>query len=121
MPPELTAVPYFFHKHVLWRRHFDSQRGFLELLGEMYDEARPNSLLHEATRSVSLGAMSNAYKSRPLRCEAQKTYGKALQDLALAIQSPTLATSDELLMTILLFALYEVLLRSVDLVKNLKC
>ena len=106
---ESNAVSYFFKKHVILPRHSDSQRGFLEVLKEMYDEARPSSLLHDAIRAVALGTLSNACQSRPMRVEARKIYGNALQDLGTAIQSPSPANWDELLMTILLFALYEVL------------
>ncbi|KAF2670717.1 hypothetical protein BT63DRAFT_438337 [Microthyrium microscopicum] len=107
IPSESTAIPYFFRKHVLWQRHSDSRRGFLELLTDMYDEAGPSSLLHKATYALSLGCMSNAYKSQALRQEARKAYGRALQELGMAIQDPLRATSDEVLMTILLFSLYE--------------
>jgi hypothetical protein len=106
-PSEITAIPYFFRKHVLMHRHLDTQRGFLELLPQMFDEARPSSLLHKATYALALGAMSNAYKSPVMRCEARKNYGRALQELGAAIQNPSMATSDEVLMSILLFSLYE--------------
>jgi len=39
--------------------------------------------------------------------EAQKLYGKALREVGNAIKDPTMAHSDELLMSILLFSLYE--------------
>ena len=75
----------------------------------MYDHARATSLLHKAAHAVGLGAMANAQKSNSLRCEARKTYGRALKDLSLAIKDPSLAALDETLMTILLFSLCEVI------------
>jgi hypothetical protein len=107
-PTETYAIPYFFRNHVLWQRDVDSQRGFLEILAQMYESSRPSSLLHKATYAVALGSMSNALKSRPMRCEARRTYGKALQELGVAIRNPNTAASDELLMAVLLFSLYEV-------------
>jgi len=106
-PNESYAIPYFFRSHVLWHRDHDSQRGFLELLPDMYDATSPSSLLHKATYAVALGSMSNTLKSRPLRCEARRTYGKALQELGVAIRTQSTARSDELLMAVLLFSLYE--------------
>jgi hypothetical protein len=107
LPSEYTAIPYFFKSHVLWERHEDSQTGFLELLPKMYGNANASPLLHTATYAVSLGIMSNAFQSISMRCEARKQYGKALQNLGHAIKDVNLATADEIIMTILLFVLYE--------------
>jgi hypothetical protein len=107
-PQDSFAVSYFFQNHVIRNRHIDSQRGYMELLPQMYEHARSSSLLHKAANAVGLGAVSNAQKSTTLRCEARSQYGKALKELSLAIKDPVLATLDETLMTILLFSLCEV-------------
>jgi hypothetical protein len=108
LPSEYTAIPYFFKSHVLWERHEDSQTGYLELLPKMYGNPNASPLLHTATYAVALGIMSNAFQSITMRCEARKQYGKALQELGHAIKDVNLATADEIIMTILLFVLYEV-------------
>lgn len=113
LPSEYTAIPYFFKSHVLWERHEDSQNGYLELLPKLYGDANASPLLHTATYAVALGIMSNAYQSIEMRCEARKQYGKALSNLGLAIKDVNLATADEIIMTILLFVLYEVSIRPV--------
>jgi hypothetical protein len=97
----------FFKNHVSWPRHDDSERGFLEALPSMYQKSSASSLLHKAVNALALGTLSNARMSTPLRCEARREYGKALQELGVAIKSVSLATSDETLMSILLFAVYE--------------
>jgi hypothetical protein len=107
-PQDAFAASYFFKSHVIRTRHSDSQRGYVELLPSMYDKASPTSLLHKAAYAVGLGALSNYQKSTSLRCEARKTYGRALKELSLAIKDPSLAILDETLMTILLFSLCEV-------------
>lgn len=107
-PSAALAVPYFFRNYVLSTRHADSQKGFLELLTEMWDETRPSSLLHQATYAIGLATMSNNYKSKEMRLDARREYGKALQQLGVAIQNPKVTTTDELLMTTLLCSLYEV-------------
>jgi hypothetical protein len=112
-PQDAYAASYFFKSHVIRTRHIDSQRGYFELLASMYDKASPSSLLHKAAHAVGLGALSNAQKSTTLRCEARKTYGRALKDLSLAIKDPGQATLDETLMTIMLFSLCEVFSMSV--------
>jgi hypothetical protein len=107
VPKDISATSFFFQSHITWPKHDDSVRGFLEALPPMYKQSSPNSLLHKAVYAVSLGALSNARKSTPLRVEARREYGTALQELGVAIKSPSSATSDETLMSILLFALYE--------------
>jgi hypothetical protein len=107
VPKESMVTSLFFKNHVTWPRHDDSERGFLEALPSMYHNSSTNSLLHKAVNALALGTMSNACMSTSLRCEARREYGKALQGLGVAIKSASLATSDETLMSILLFAVYE--------------
>jgi len=107
VPKDIWATSFFFRSHIFLPRHKDTIRGFLQSLPPMYEDSSPESLLHKAVHVVSLGALSNALKSAPLRSEARREYGKALQELGFTIQSPSFATSNETLMSILLFALYE--------------
>jgi hypothetical protein len=101
------AVGFFFKNLVSMPRSNDSLRGYIEILGPMYVKAKSNSLLHQATQALSLASLSNGRKSPLLRLEARRLYGKALNAVGLAIQDPVAARSDEVLMAILLFSLYE--------------
>jgi Fungal specific transcription factor domain len=107
-PKEPTAVGFLIKHHGTRRRHEDSQRGFMELLGIAYEQSKPSSLLHQATYALSLSALSNSQQSMSLRMEARREYGKALKQLSHVIKNPKLATTDETLMTILVFSLCEV-------------
>jgi hypothetical protein len=107
-PKEPTAIGFFIIHHAHRRRHEDSQRGFMELLECAYGQTSSTSLLHKATYALSLGALSNSQQSLSLRIEARREYGRAIKELSVAIKDPLLATTDETLMTILMFSLYEV-------------
>lgn len=88
-------------------RSKDSLRGYVEVLGPMYVNAKCDSLLHQATQALALASLSNGRKSPLLRVEARKIYGNALREVGLAIKDPKAARSDEVLMSIMLFSLYE--------------
>jgi hypothetical protein len=104
---QVSATSFFFRNYIVRDRHPDSSRGFFEILHDFYNSAGSSSLLHQATHAVSLASYSNYHKSEALRAEGRKTYGKALQRLNSSIQDPKVVSSDETLMSVLLFAFYE--------------
>lgn len=83
-------------------------RGFLEYLGPVYSGASPNSPLHDATHAVALSTFGRHPDRGALLREARMKYGRALHKVNGALKDPTKAKSDETLLTILLFSLYEV-------------
>jgi hypothetical protein len=101
------AVGFFFKNLVQMPRSKDSLRGYVEVLGPMYIKAKSDSLLHQATQALALASLSNGRKSPLLRVEARKIYGNALREVGMAIKDPQAARSDEVLMSIMLFSLYE--------------
>ncbi|KIW05523.1 uncharacterized protein PV09_03404 [Verruconis gallopava] len=101
------AITFFFRHLVQMPRSKDSVRGCLEVLGPMYMKARADSILHQATHAMALACLSNGKRSPLIRMEARKLYAKALRDTGEALQDPAQARSDELLMSILLFSMYE--------------
>jgi hypothetical protein len=107
MTTEATAISFFLQHHANRPRTADSQRGFLEHLAPLYQRASTDSLLHRATYALSMGALSNARHSPVDRLEARRTYAKALKEMGEVIKKPRVASSNETLMTILLFSLYE--------------
>lgn len=108
------AVAFFFRHLVQMPRSKDSLRGYIEVLGPMYTNARSTSILHQATHALALASLSNGQKSPLLRVEARRLYGKALRDVGDAIKDPVMARSNEVLMSILLFSLYEAITSSDD-------
>lgn len=108
IPDRDHAATFFFRNYTSWTRHSDGLRGFTEILTPLYASSMSASLLHEATHAVALAALSNFKKSAPLRLEARRSYVRALQHLNSAIQNSDIAASDETLMSVLLFSLYEV-------------
>jgi hypothetical protein len=104
---ELASTAFFLKNFAAPARQKDSIRGYLEILLPIYQNAPVDSMVHQATGAVALASLSNGFKTRLLRMEAQKLYGKALREVGNAIKDPILSRSDELLMSILLFSLYE--------------
>jgi len=109
---EVASTSFFIKNFAIPPRQKDSMRGYLEVLYPIYENASSGSLVHKATQAVALASLSNGFKTRVLRMEAQKIYGKALLEVGEAIKDPVIARSDELLMTILLFSLYEAITSS---------
>lgn len=105
----------FWFKHLLRiPRLPDALRGYMEILGPMYMQASANSLLHQATHALSLAALSNGQRSPLIRMEARRLYTIALRYTGEAICDPKQARSNELLMSILLFSLYETITSTDD-------
>ena len=83
-------------------------RGFLELLAPLYNSTKSSSALHLATNAVALAACGNYPGRQDLLREAATTYGKALKKLNDDLKDPAVSRSDETVLAILLFSLYEV-------------
>ena len=107
-----VAVSFWFRHLVRIPRLPDALQGYMEILAPMYMKAMPSSLLHQATRALALAALSNGQKSALIRLEARKLYAKALRETGEAIRDPKQARSNELLMAIMLFSLYETITSS---------
>jgi hypothetical protein len=111
-PKVSTATGFFITHHAQRKRLVDHQKGFMDLLEDLYESCSPSSLIHKATYALSLGALSNFYQSVPLRLEARMEYARALRDLGLAVKDPSSCATDETLMTILICSYYEVRFRT---------
>jgi hypothetical protein len=107
LPPEFEAVPFFFKNFVSLPQQAESMRGYLELLLPLYTQARPSSSLHLATNAVALAACGNYPGRQDLLKEAVAAYGKALRKLNDDLKDPVISKSDETVLAILLFSLYE--------------
>ena len=83
-------------------------RGFLELLVPLYNQASASSALHLATHAVSLSALGNYPGRHRLLQDASVSYGQALRKVNLALKDPIESKSDETVLAILMFSLYEV-------------
>jgi len=88
-------------------------RGFLEYLVPMYCYVPSDSPLALATHSVSMALLSKYPGNTHLRSGAFAKYGSALKSINAALQDPIQAKTDETLLCVLLFGLYEVYFRSV--------
>ncbi|KAF2195344.1 hypothetical protein K469DRAFT_698926 [Zopfia rhizophila CBS 207.26] len=112
--PEVEAVPFFFRNFVSLPQQAESMRGFLELLVPLYNQARPSSALHLATNAVSLAACGNYPGRQDLLREAATVYGKALRKVNEDLKDPVVSKSDETVLAILLFSLYETIMSTND-------
>jgi hypothetical protein len=107
LPPQFEAVPFFFKNFVSLPQQAESMRGYLELLVPLYNQTRPSSSLHLATNAVALAACGNYPGRQDLLREAVTAYGRALRKLKDDLKDPVVSKSDETVLAILLFSLYE--------------
>ncbi|PSN64285.1 hypothetical protein BS50DRAFT_498411 [Corynespora cassiicola Philippines] len=114
LPPEFEAVPFFFRNFILLPQQAESMRGYLELLVPLYNKARPSSALHLATNAVAMATCGNYPGRTDLLRNAVSTYGKALKKLNEDLKDPIISKSDETVLTILVFSLYETIMSTDD-------
>ncbi|KAF2735418.1 hypothetical protein EJ04DRAFT_563433 [Polyplosphaeria fusca] len=114
MAPEYEATSFFMKNFVSLPLQSEAMRGFLELLVPLYNHARPSSALHLATNAVALAACGNYPGRQELLREAATTYGKALKRLNDDLKDPAVSKSDETVLAILLFSLYETIMTTND-------
>lgn len=108
MAPDYEAVTFFFKNFITLPQQAESTRGYLEFLVPLYNQALPSSVLHLATSAVALAACGQYPDRQALIGEAVKTYGKAIRKLNTDLKDPVMSTSNETVLAILMFSLYEV-------------
>ncbi|KAF2819597.1 hypothetical protein CC86DRAFT_132019 [Ophiobolus disseminans] len=108
MPPEYEAIPFFFKNFIALPQQAESTRGFLEYLVPLYNKSRASSVLHLATTAVAMATCGQYPGRQDLLREAVSTYGKALKKLNDDLKDPVMSKSDETVLAILMFSLYEV-------------
>ncbi|KAK7552588.1 hypothetical protein IWX49DRAFT_559987 [Phyllosticta citricarpa] len=107
MSIETQATSFFFQNFVIPPQKSTTVDTFLNCLVPYYNSANISSALHLATNAVSLSAFSKDPSRGQTAQEAGRAYGKALRKVGEALQDPASAATDETILSILLFALYE--------------
>lgn len=105
---EAQATAFFFRNFVLLPQEAESMRGFLELILPLYNTASHSSPLHSITHCVALSVLGNYPGRQHMVQEATVKYGEALQKVREAVKNPDLAKTDETLLSVMMFSLYEV-------------
>ncbi|KAI4644247.1 hypothetical protein J4E93_006147 [Alternaria ventricosa] len=114
LAPECEAVPFFFKNFITLPQQAESTRGYLEYLVPLYNRARPSSVLHLATTAVAMATCGQYPGRQQLLREAVSTYGKAIKKLNDDLKDPAMAKSDETVLAILMFSLYETIMSTDD-------
>lgn len=84
-----------------------AQRGFLDLLPQLYSASSWDSPLYLATVAVSLVAYETWHPGVMDNQSQTAQYGRALRATQNAIQNPTESITDATLLTVLMLGLYE--------------
>ena len=108
MAPDYEAVTFFFKNFITLPQQAESTRGYLEFLVPLYNQALPSSVLHLATSAVAMAAVGQYPGRESLVGEAVKSYGKAIRKLNTDLKDPVMSKSNETVLAILMFSLYEV-------------
>jgi hypothetical protein len=101
-------VPFFFKNFITLPQQAESTRGYLEYLVPLYNRTRPSSALHLATTAVAMATCGQYPGRHDLRREAVSIYGRAIKKLNEDLRDPAASKSDETILAILMFSLYEV-------------
>ena len=97
------AVNFFFQNHY----HATPHPYAADDLVPIYNQATPNSVLHQAVEALSLISFSNHFPTSCLRDKAAATYGQALRSVNTAINDPNESRADSTLLAIFLLCMYE--------------
>jgi hypothetical protein len=106
---EQEAVAFFFEHFVLTPKSQEASRGYLEALIPMFEATELNSSLCLATQALAVRIYAHYSAGNGLKSFAQALLGQALRAAQEAIKDQAQATSNETVLSILLFALYECL------------
>ncbi|KAK7189869.1 hypothetical protein DPSP01_008419 [Paraphaeosphaeria sporulosa] len=85
---------------------------FLYLVAPLYEEASTPSCLHSAVHAVSMATMARQFKRHEIMTKAERWYGKALKNLAAALNQTEVAKHDGTLLAVALLGLYETVIFS---------
>ena len=102
---EQHALCHFFTEYVRAPRH--SESSFLGYLLPVWNEAGSESALSAATSTIALMGLGYAPQRNQLLRRARLRYALAISKLNAAISDPIEARSDETLLSVLLFSLYQ--------------
>lgn len=108
--PQIAAVAFFFRHYGGGMNEPEAHLGFHKAWQPMYLQASAKSPLWNATAAVAVNvAMMWCFKGCDTRLP-RSLFTKAITATRQAMYDPTASTTDELLMTILIFDLYDCLL-----------
>ncbi|KAF1848216.1 uncharacterized protein K460DRAFT_364186 [Cucurbitaria berberidis CBS 394.84] len=114
LAPECEAIPFFFKNFITLPQQAESTRGYLEYLVPLYNRARSTSVLHLATTAVAMATCGQYPGRQDLLRQAVLTYGKAIKKLNDDLKDPAMSKSDETVLAILMFSLYETIMSTDD-------
>ncbi|KAF2134597.1 hypothetical protein P153DRAFT_352571 [Dothidotthia symphoricarpi CBS 119687] len=114
LAPECEAIPFFFKNFITLPQQAESTRGYLEYLVPLYNRARPSSVLHMATSAVALATCGQYPGRQSLVREAVSTYGRALKKLKVDLADSAKSRSNETVLAVLMFSLYETIMSTDD-------
>lgn len=108
--PQMAAIGFFFRHYAGSMVEPETHLGFHQVWQPMFLQSGSNSPLRNATAAVAVNvAMMWCFKGCDTRLP-RSLFTKAIAATRKAMLSPTESTTDELLMTILIFDLYDALL-----------
>ncbi|KAF2271371.1 uncharacterized protein EI97DRAFT_285788 [Westerdykella ornata] len=112
LPPEYEAVVFFINDFIMKTLPLqpEAQRGFFQLLVPLYTRAKSGSALHMAFNAVALAVCGNYPDKQDLLIAAAQEYGAAMRKVNEAINDKELWKSDEIIVSVLLFSLYETIM-----------
>ncbi|KAJ8118181.1 hypothetical protein OPT61_g799 [Boeremia exigua] len=114
LAPDYEPVTFFFKNFITLPQQGESTRGYLEFLVPLYNQASASSVLHLATSAVAMAACGQYPDKQALVGEAVKTYGKAIRKLNTDLKDPVMSKSNETVLAILMFSLYETIMSTDD-------
>ncbi|KAJ5726262.1 uncharacterized protein N7483_007619 [Penicillium malachiteum] len=107
-PMEDTVIPLFFNSYLYLPQEPHVRNGFMEILPELFSNARPGSYVHTSTLAVAFFSVAAWTGHAPLLKAAQRYFTQALPKIRAALLSNDDGEYDSILMSILNMSTYEI-------------
>lgn len=104
--PEDQALHFFFHHYIILRSR--SGPGHPDCLSIIYTRATRPGYLADLINAIGMVSLAYLRNAPAFTHAASQTLSRALRDIHVALGDPTEAVSDQMLVAVMLLALYEV-------------
>ncbi|KAJ5288628.1 hypothetical protein N7478_001658 [Penicillium angulare] len=106
-PMEDTVVPLFFNSYLYLPKDPHIRNGFMEILPELFSNARPGSHLHTSTLAVAFFTLAAWTGQEQLLKASQRYFMEALPKIRVALLSNDDNEYNDILMSIMMMSTYE--------------
>ncbi|MCJ1310022.1 hypothetical protein MMC25_003683 [Agyrium rufum] len=105
--PTQLALSFFFSEFIVAPRNLEASRGYLEYLHPLFSTTSMDSPLASVTKAIAFASFAGIKGMQQFKVAGRRNYVQAISRTKAALSDPRKSQSNEILLTVLLFGLYE--------------